>query len=100
MYRFRLYTFENPSGRDTVIEGFMSPGKNADVLFGLPFPFFNASGTPEDPAFPKQASRSAEPTAMAPSTMPKELEVSRIDIPARKDATPDKEKKTDPSANS
>lgn len=64
MYRFNLYTFENPSGRDTLLDGYMSPGKNPDVLFGLPFPFFNSSGTPQNPAYPMQQSASAQPTAM------------------------------------
>lgn len=47
---FNLYTFENPTGRDTLIDGYLSPGKNPDVLFGMPYPFFNNSGTPGDPA--------------------------------------------------
>ncbi|MCM1152629.1 MAG: mechanosensitive ion channel family protein [Muribaculum sp.] len=64
LYRFNLYTFENPTGRDTIIDGYMSPGKNPDVLYGLPYPFFNESGTPENPAYPPQTSASTEPTAM------------------------------------
>ena len=36
---FRLYTFENPSGRDTVIDGFISPGKDINAVFGIPYPF-------------------------------------------------------------
>lgn len=49
---FRLYTFENPSGRDTVIDGFISPGKDINAVFGIPYPFFNApkSGTSADAA--------------------------------------------------
>lgn len=38
---FRLYTFENPSGRDTVIDGYLSPGKNIGNVYGIPYPFFN-----------------------------------------------------------
>lgn len=64
LYRFNLYTFENPSGRDTLLDGYMSPGKNPDVLFGLPFPFFNSSGVPQNPAYPVQQSASAQPSAM------------------------------------
>lgn len=41
LYKFNLYTFEEESGRDTIMEGYLSPGKNADELFGLPYPFFN-----------------------------------------------------------
>lgn len=36
LHRFNLYTFENPSGRDTLIDGYLSPGKNPAPLFGLP----------------------------------------------------------------
>lgn len=66
MYKFRLYTFENPTGRDTVMDGWMSPGKNPDVLFGLPYPFFNQTGTPENPGYPVQQSQSPTPSAMQP----------------------------------
>ncbi len=75
LFRFHLYAFENPSGRDTIIEGYMSPGKNPDVLYGLPYPFFNGSGQPQNPALPLQKSSSPEPTAMAPSNVAKEVEV-------------------------
>ena len=43
---FGLYTFENPSGRDTIIDGYLSPGKNIDTVFGVPYPFFNGTGAP------------------------------------------------------
>lgn len=49
MHKFKLYTFENPSGRDTIIDGYMSPGKSPEPLFGIPYPFFTATGTPDDP---------------------------------------------------
>lgn len=65
LYRFNLYTFENPTGRDTLLDGFMSPGKNPDVLFGMPYPFFNSSGTPQNPAFPVQKSASSEPAILS-----------------------------------
>ena len=62
LHKFGLYTFENPSGRDTIIDGYMSPGKSPADLFGIPYPFFINSGTPEDPGIlptadstPKQA---------------------------------------------
>lgn len=42
LYRFGLYTFENPSGRDTVIDGFLSPGKDVNLPFGVPYPFFKS----------------------------------------------------------
>lgn len=36
MKKFRLYTFEYPTGRDTIVEGYLSPGKEPDTVFGLP----------------------------------------------------------------
>lgn len=36
--KFKLYTFENPSGRDTVIEGWLSPGKPMNGVLGVPYP--------------------------------------------------------------
>ncbi len=39
---FRLYTFENPSGRDTITEGYLSPGKNPAEVFGIPYPYLSS----------------------------------------------------------
>ena len=36
---FKLYTFENPSGRDSVNEGYLEAGGSPDDLYGLPYPF-------------------------------------------------------------
>ena len=44
--RFKLYTFEYPTGRDTIIEGYLSPGKSSDSIFGLPEGVFGQSSTP------------------------------------------------------
>lgn len=52
LHRFNLYTFENPTGRDTLIDGYLSPGKNPKTIFGMPYPFFNNSGTPDNPGVP------------------------------------------------
>ncbi len=52
LYRFHLYTFENPTGRDTIIDGYLSPGKDPEYLWGLPYPFFNGSGHPGKPGVP------------------------------------------------
>lgn len=38
--KFHLYVYENTSGRDTVVDGWMSAGKAPDAVFGLPYPFF------------------------------------------------------------
>lgn len=58
LYKFRLYTFEGPSGRDTIIDGYMSPGKSSAPLFGIPYPFYNGSGTPMEPGIPPAAVQS------------------------------------------
>ncbi len=42
---FQLYAFENPSGRDTVIDGYLNSGSIGDV-FGVPYPFFKSSSAP------------------------------------------------------
>lgn len=52
--KFHLYIFENPSGRDTIIDGYLSPGKNPEHIFGMPYPFFDNSGTPYNPGIPPQ----------------------------------------------
>ena len=52
MHRFHLYTFENPSGRDTIVDGYLSPGKNPEFVTGMPYPFFRNSSTPMNPGIP------------------------------------------------
>lgn len=52
LYKFNLYTFEAVTGRDTLADGFMSPGKNPAPIFGIPYPFFRGSGTPLAPGTP------------------------------------------------
>lgn len=50
LYRFRLYTYESPSGRDTIIDGYICPGKTPAEVFGMPYPFFlGADGAPLNP---------------------------------------------------
>lgn len=38
--KFKLYTFEYPTGRDTMIEGYLSPGKTPNSVFGVPLGLF------------------------------------------------------------
>ncbi len=57
LYKFNLYTFENESGRDTIMEGYLSPGKNPDDLYGLPYPFLNGT-LPHDSAVAMQSQAS------------------------------------------
>lgn len=52
MHRFHLYTFENPSGRDTIVDGYLSPGKNPEFVTGMPYPFFRKTSTPMNPGMP------------------------------------------------
>lgn len=52
---FRLYVFENPSGRDTVIDGYLSPGKDIDRIYGIPYPFFQNADVPGSTASPRPA---------------------------------------------
>lgn len=50
LYRFRLYTYESPSGRDTIIDGYICPGKTPADIFGMPYPFFlGPNGAPLNP---------------------------------------------------
>lgn len=50
LYKFRLYTYESPSGRDTVIDGYICPGKTPAQVFGMPYPFFlGTDGLPLNP---------------------------------------------------
>jgi hypothetical protein len=55
LHLFDLYAFENPSGRDTVIDGYLSPGKSIGEVYGIPNPFF------------KDSAAAASPTAAKPS---------------------------------
>lgn len=50
MGRFGLYTNENASGRDEILNGVLEAGKDPARYFGIPFPFLSAGGTPDAPA--------------------------------------------------
>ena len=71
LYKFRLYTYESPSGRDTIIDGYICPGKTPAYVFGMPYPFFlNKNGVPLNPpeggtAEPMQPTT---PTPASPTT--------------------------------
>lgn len=47
---FQLYTFENPTGRDTIVEGMIGGGDKIDTIFGIPYPIFQAPDAPDSPA--------------------------------------------------
>lgn len=49
---FGLYTFENPSGRDSIVEGYLSPGRPIEKVYGVPYPFFKTPGSTEPAPVP------------------------------------------------
>lgn len=59
---FRLYAFENPSGRDTIVDGYLSPGKDIGKVFGIPEPFFRDAPATDAGALQTPA-KDATPTA-------------------------------------
>lgn len=59
---FGLYTFENPSGRDTIVDGYLSSGHDIAPIYGIPRPFFNT-------AKPAGAAAAATPAPPAPGTV-------------------------------
>lgn len=68
LYRFHLYTFENASGRDTIIDGYLSPGKDPRYVYGFPYPFFRDDDLPSNPGIAPEGVY--PPVAGAPSTAP------------------------------
>ena len=72
MGRFHLYTYENASGRDTIVNGVLEAGRDPNLYFGLPYPFLQNGGLPEAPAeikpataAPAQAAAPQQPTSPA-----------------------------------
>lgn len=65
---FMLYTFENPSGRDTIVDGYLSPGGDIDDVYGIPYPFFQNPGAPDSPASTRVTPK--RPPRNAPSPQP------------------------------
>lgn len=64
LYRFKLSTFEYPSGRDTIIEGYLSEGKDESAVFGLPHPLFGS----QDPTPPSSATHQTPPSSPTSNT--------------------------------
>lgn len=48
LYKFKLYTFEYPTGRDTILEGFISPGKPPESVLGVPVGIFKTAAPKGD----------------------------------------------------
>ena len=68
---FQLYAFENPSGRDTVVDGYLSPGRSIDDVFGVPYPFFQDPTSPDSPSSTRPKAKTAQTPPQAPSQAPK-----------------------------
>lgn len=63
---FGLYTFENASGRDSIIEGYLEAGKDFNGVFGMPYPFLSNELKTPAPATQSQA----QPTTPSASPSP------------------------------
>ena len=50
MSSFHLYTNENASGRDEILNGVLEAGADPALFYGLPYPFLQKGGTPQSPA--------------------------------------------------
>ncbi len=50
MGSFHLYTNENASGRDEILNGVLEAGADPALFYGLPFPFLQNGGLPQSPA--------------------------------------------------
>lgn len=59
LHRFNLYVFENPSGRDTVNEGYLETGKDTSKVYGLPYPFMTDVSQPTPAAYADPTKRTA-----------------------------------------
>lgn len=63
---FMLYAFENPSGRDTVVDGYLSAGGDIDKVYGVPYPFFQSPDAPDSPASTRPGAKQAFPASASP----------------------------------
>lgn len=56
MGSFHLYTNENASGRDEILNGILEAGADPALFYGLPYPFLQNGGLPQSPAsdYPRQ----------------------------------------------
>lgn len=90
MGRFHLYTYENSSGRDTIINGVLEAGRDPNLYFGLPYPFLQNGGVPEAPAeIPQVADRPATP-AQEPVANPQTSSSSQASTAPETTANPAK----------
>lgn len=73
---FQLYTFEYASGRDTIVDGYLSPGGDIDEVFGVPYPFFQNPKAPDSPASTRVLPKHPPRTVIV-TTTPQEFEASQ-----------------------
>ncbi len=65
--RFGLYTNEQASGRDSIIEGYIEANKPISDVFGTPYPFFHGPDYPYSPVAPAEAKPQPAPAPAAPA---------------------------------
>lgn len=70
MGRFMLYTNENASGRDEILNGYLESGKVYTDYFSVPYPFVHGEGTPERPVPPSVFEAEAAGSTPQASTPP------------------------------
>lgn len=68
LHWFGLYTFEYPTGRDTIIEGWLSPGRKPENVEGIPFEFEKNQELPTQSPTPSQNQSSGQDTTTASDT--------------------------------
>lgn len=57
LHKFNLFVFENPSGRDTINEGYLETGKDTSKVYGLPYPFITNVPQPKPADYTDPATR-------------------------------------------
>lgn len=68
MAKFRLYTNENASGRDELVNGVLEANKAPSDYFGIPYPFYMGGGNPANPGAAPSASSSPSPPSESVSS--------------------------------
>lgn len=72
MAKFRLYTNENASGRDELVNGVLEANKAPSDYFGIPYPFYMGGGNPANPGVAPSASSPASTSSFSSAASPQE----------------------------
>lgn len=67
MAHFGLYTNENASGRDTILNGILEAGADPNFFTGLPYPFLQHGGNPANPAAGYPGDKAISDSTIAPA---------------------------------